>query len=297
MNKLLLCTILSLFVAFSVQGYNEATASEMATASFATYCATDRLTGMKCGANCNKLGGYSFVNQGRFSNGYVDSLTYSSFVNTGKRRVILAFRGTNTATQLVKEIGLSTGINFGLCGGVQNAKALKYFYTGYQSKVRDTLLPHVRDLVKQHPGFDFYVTGHSLGGALATLAALDLSCNNIVHKNQLKLWTFGSPRVGDVNFAKATVNAVSEHFRIVHDKDMVPHVPPAKIAAFGDANTFLGSFNYGWHLSPEVHYSQDFKSYKICTADEDATCSNRTPLVSTSVIDHLNYLGVIQQCY
>ena len=302
MSKAIFLVIFSLLCVLSTQ-YDAGIATEMAKASFATYCASDRLEGMKCGANCNSLRGYTFTKQTKSALSFVESLTFSTFVNKDKRRVVLAFRGTNTATQLVKEIGLSAGVNFGLCGNVK-AKALKYFYDGYNNQLRNSLLTQVRELVKSYSGFSFYITGHSLGGALATIAALDLSCNGLVSKNQLHLYTFGSPRVGDVNLARAVMNAVSEHWRITHDKDMVVHVPPCKRNAFGQcssdnmglADTFLGAFNYGWHLGNEVFYNQDFTSYKICNNAEDSSCANKN-LVGTSVIDHLNYLGTIQSCY
>jgi len=300
-KAIIFLTILSLLCVLSTQ-YDAAVATKMAKASFATYCAADRLEDMKCGANCNSLKGYTFTKQVRSAISWAESLTFSTFVNNDEKRVIIAFRGTNTPAQLVSELGLSAGVNFGLCGNVQNAKALKYFYDGYNNQLRNSLLAQVRELVKSFAGYSFYITGHSLGGALGTIAALDLSCNGIVSKDQLHLYTFGSPRVGDVNLAKAVMNAVSEHWRVVHDKDIVPHVPPCKKNAFGQCTSdnlgsdgFLGAVNYAWHLGNEVFYNQDFSSFKICSNAEDSSCSNQ--VVFTSVFDHLNYLGTVQSCY
>ena len=46
------------------------------------------------------------------------------------------------------------------------------------------------------------MTGHSLGGALATLAAIYIKETFVQEtKDKLKLFTFGSLRVGDINFA------------------------------------------------------------------------------------------------
>lgn len=61
-----------------------------------------------------------------------------------------------------------------------------------------------------------WMTGHSMGGALATLAADRLG-------DVQGLYVFGSPAVGDRGFADAfRVSA----FRIVHDRDIVARVPP-----------------------------------------------------------------------
>jgi hypothetical protein len=303
MTKPLFLVIFSLLCVLSIQ-YDQATATEMAKASFATYCGAKKLEGMRCGANCNSLHGYTFTRQSSFSQGFDDTLTYSTFINSGKRRVVLAFRGTSSPTQLVKEIGLSQGVNFGNCANVKGAKALLYFLGGYNGKIRNTLFNQVRGLVKAHPGFSFYITGHSLGGALATIAALDLSCNGLVSRNQLHLYTFGSPRVGDVHFANAVMGAVSEHWRVVHDRDAVPHIPPCKMdrighcssASLGLADNFLGAFNYGWHLGHEVFYNNGFSSHNVCNNSEDPSCSNKYPPTNLSIDDHNVYLGTRQSC-
>jgi hypothetical protein len=69
-----------------------------------------------------------------------------------------------------------------------------------------------------------YITGHSLGGALATVAAAALAENNI---EVAGVYTFGQPRVGDRTFAKQlSLNTGGKIFRFVNNNDMVPHVPP-----------------------------------------------------------------------
>ncbi len=69
-----------------------------------------------------------------------------------------------------------------------------------------------------------YVTGHSLGGALATVAAAAL----VEHKIEVAgVYTFGQPRVGDRTFVKQlSLNTGGKIFRFVNNNDMVPHVPP-----------------------------------------------------------------------
>ncbi len=69
-----------------------------------------------------------------------------------------------------------------------------------------------------------YVTGHSLGGALATMAAASLSDNGIEIAG---VYTFGQPRVGDRTFASQLDKHISGRvFRFVNNNDIVPHVPP-----------------------------------------------------------------------
>ncbi len=68
------------------------------------------------------------------------------------------------------------------------------------------------------------ITGHSLGGALATMAAASLHENGI---NVAGLYTFGQPRVGDLTFSRQLdKNLAGKVFRFVNNNDVVPHVPP-----------------------------------------------------------------------
>ena len=75
---------------------------------------------------------------------------------------------------------------------------------------------------------DVYITGHSLGGALATIAALDIARKNKLN-NPINLYTFASPRVGDNTFADKFNEFVSKDkikaFRFANSEDIVPKVP------------------------------------------------------------------------
>jgi hypothetical protein len=64
-----------------------------------------------------------------------------------------------------------------------------------------------------------FITGHSLGGALATVATKKLT-----HKGGVAAcYTFGSPRVGDIDW---TINIKTPIYRIVNAADPVTMLPP-----------------------------------------------------------------------
>jgi triacylglycerol lipase len=83
------------------------------------------------------------------------------------------------------------------------------------------------------------LTGHSLGGALATLAYMDIAVNWYRYvpekrrKPPMALFTFGSPRVGSSDFAKAfdSIRALGwgtragHSYRVVNGWDPVPWLP------------------------------------------------------------------------
>jgi pimeloyl-ACP methyl ester carboxylesterase len=66
-----------------------------------------------------------------------------------------------------------------------------------------------------NPG-NVYVTGHSLGAAMATIAA------SRIQDRVTALITFGSPRVGDTAFVKSLV---VDHYRVQNNCDDVTKVP------------------------------------------------------------------------
>ncbi len=69
-----------------------------------------------------------------------------------------------------------------------------------------------------------WVTGHSLGAAVALLAALDLA-KNVVAPLTPKLYTFAGPRAGDDTFKNAFDAAIPHCYRVWNRWDIVPQVP------------------------------------------------------------------------
>jgi len=69
-----------------------------------------------------------------------------------------------------------------------------------------------------------WVTGHSLGGALAALAATSLDYQGYTVSG---LYTFGQPRVGDWQFTRQVNARMGDRmFRYVNNNDVVPLIPP-----------------------------------------------------------------------
>jgi triacylglycerol lipase len=72
-------------------------------------------------------------------------------------------------------------------------------------------------------GLPIVVTGHSLGGALATLLVADLAANTPLKP---QAWTFASPNVGDAAFAARYAALTAVSWRIYNQVDVVPYFPP-----------------------------------------------------------------------
>jgi pimeloyl-ACP methyl ester carboxylesterase len=87
-------------------------------------------------------------------------------------------------------------------------------------QVWDEISQALAEFLKSHPGAPVYFTGHSLGAALATIAAARFKGGNSV------LYTIGSPRVGDDKFVAAVEHNARLKFRFVNAGEIVTQVPP-----------------------------------------------------------------------
>ena len=99
-------------------------------------------------------------------------------------------------------------------------------HTGFQKAV-ETVLPEILKAFAKRaaPAQPVFFTGHSLGGALAIVAA---SLVTIEPKVQVVVYTFGSPRTGDAKFfADYEKDLGGSTFRLINGTDIVPTVPPS----------------------------------------------------------------------
>ncbi len=136
------------------------------------------------------------------------------FICSDDSHVILAFRGSQTSEDW------QTDFNTKL---VNSEVGLVHW--GFKNAI-DSIWDKVEQLVDefQSQKQSLWVTGHSLGGALATLAVDRLTEKNIEVSG---MYTFGQPRVGDKDFAENFDDKIKYRaFRFVNDEDIVTRVPP-----------------------------------------------------------------------
>jgi predicted lipase len=110
------------------------------------------------------------------------------------------------------------------------------FYWVYKS-VASKVLMQVGQLRKKYRNSSLLVTGHSLGGAVAALSAFELQ---VLHNVTVEaIYTFGEPRVGNSYFSEKMRESFHKLFRLIHFRDVVPHLPPNWIGFMHSAQEVL----------------------------------------------------------
>jgi len=213
----------------------------------------------------------TFVPVATFSDFVTDGFGYIGY-NPNYNEIVISFRGSSSIRNWIQDLQIySSHTPFG--GGSGNVATGFYnVYTALQSAV----LTQLRALAQSQSGYNIYVTGHSLGGAVAALCATDLSVNQ--GYNAISTLTFGEPRVGDGTFANFLNAHVAQVTRNTHADDIVVHLPPN---AFGFQHETTEVWNTG-------------SNFKVCSSSngEDPNCADSVPFYDFSISDHLSYFGV-----
>lgn len=198
-------------------------------------------------------------------------------------RIIIAFRGTYSIENALLDLsaypqsyvpytkegdGDEDGDRKPRCA---NCTVHSGFMTSWEN-TRSVLLDHVSEARRQYPDYKLVLAGHSLGGAVATLAGLEM----LLRGWGPQVTTFGEPRVGNdafVRFLDETFNLTDSgrrldeqdmmFRRVTHVDDPVPLLP-------------LDEWGYKMHAG-EIFISKSglppsASDVRICEGGEDPTC-------------------------
>ena len=191
----------------------------------------------------------------------------------------IVFRGTKTSdfANAVTDMHFTTK-KCSFCG---DTKVHAGFYIGLNTLLNAGLSGHIERAIGQYPNAPVHCTGHSLGASLAVLSALWV--RNFFPSIPVSMYTYGQPRVGKASFAKFLMQTGIEHFRVVQQKDIIPHLPP----------TDLG-FR---HTTVEVWYPSVKAQPRFSDMAESQQKSSSNHLrVHMSVESHLKYFGFYESC-
>lgn len=156
-----------------------------------------------------KLKGGNFELLGEFNSDKTDT---QAFLVSNGQYAVLAFRGT----EVKKGKDIQTDAK-ALKVSVIEGKVHRGFVEAYKS-----IEPQILEGLKLVRGQPLYITGHSLGAALATIATQYLERDHLLRDQIAACYTFGSPRVGNREFDRDFKSAI---YRVVNTTDVVTVVP------------------------------------------------------------------------
>jgi len=134
------------------------------------------------------------------------------YVLTKVRLTVLVFRGTDDLDDWLVNLKVKSR-------KVDGGYIHTGFYDAYQT-LRSKLRAALKDADPEH----LWITGHSLGGALAVVCAHDLGQAKIDVDGVV---TFGQPMVAKKDLARFLSQRLSKHYaRFVNNADIVPRIPP-----------------------------------------------------------------------
>jgi len=138
------------------------------------------------------------------------------FIAQNKNRVYIIFRGTKTPKEWISNLTINLEEYFIPSYGTVHEGFLEVY-----NSIKGIINKNINKIQNNN---QLYITGHSLGAALATLALPDIEIN---YKKRINaLYTFGSPRVGNNEFVEQfNTRFKNRSFRVVNTSDVVTSIP------------------------------------------------------------------------
>jgi hypothetical protein len=304
-----------------------AEAAALAALNSVAYCPRRAVAAWDC-ARCAARAGAFDVHSTVYDEGW-DLFAYAGYSHS-LAAPVLAFRGTDSRSIYNWAENMRywrSDLPLPVPGGAASGAAVHtgFYLSWNDSALAPNLTAAAADLARAHPGAPLYIAGHSLGAALATVAAVDIRARleaawlretraweaGLAQEKRrrrrrartlagedgglgaplpppppppppIRLFTFGSPRVGNAAFAAFVANATAVSVRVTHNRDIVPSVPPTWV---------------GFHHAPTEAWQVDFGGAGVvglCDGSgEDPRCHDSVCYLGlcTSVADHLEYMG------
>ena len=247
-------------------------------------CNTSAILDWSCGLPCQKA-----TTTARLLASNSSEKTLAIIGRLSRDECIVVFRGTKNIYNTLADLDFFPQA----LPGCDGCKVHSGFHTSWKS-LEPQVNGHLSKLGCANGTVS--VIGHSLGAAMAALAAYDLAeprrapaTAAAAAKWRIKrVYTYGQPRVGNGKFAAAFDARLAAmrvpYARVVDYKDAVPHLPLANM------------FWEGWtHTGMEVYYNATRRgAYTLCALANDTRCSARWSVLSclTHTCDHCSYLGM-----
>ncbi|CAH0057455.1 unnamed protein product [Clonostachys solani] len=194
-------------------------------------------------------------------------------INDVRKQIVFTPRGTMTTGETIVDFNFW----FKPYPGVDGAQVHTGFSNAWDEMAFGGAVEAISDAIAANPDYTIVATGHSLGGAIASMAAANLRDTGF----SVDLYTYGAPRVGNDVFNDFLIGLPGANYRVTNLDDPVPRVP------------FLC---WGYRsISPEYWISKNYTepdypldNIKVCEGDANLECNGGT--TGFNFISHGIYL-------
>lgn len=249
----------------------------------AAYCSTNYNgipnTKVTCSSgNCPMVEADTTDTMTEFENSLITDVTGFVAVDSTNSLIVVSFRGSASIKNWIADLDFTT-VTTDICSG---CTAHQGFWNSW-TEARSGVLAAVKSATTSYPNYKIVAVGHSLGGAIADLAAAELRQSGYT----VALYTFGSPRIAGPNLSDFITNQPGGNYRITHYNDPVPRLPPI-------------SFGFV-HVSPEYYINKP--NYQTVAASDisvytgSVNYSGNTAWILTDVLAHTWYFNSIAECF
>ncbi|MCJ1363355.1 hypothetical protein MMC16_002462 [Acarospora aff. strigata] len=250
--------------------------------STASYCPNNTIwdkpdTKVKCTSGCPlvEAAGATIIRGGRTPLGDIGAVLA---VDNTNKLLVLAIRGSSSAQNFAVD-ALAGFVPSKICPGCLVHQG---FY-GAWLELKAFLLPTLTAAVAMYPDHQIVITGHSLGGAIAIIAAAELRNKGM----NIAMYSYGQPRIGNAltaSYISAQTN-LGPTYRATHTNDPVPRLP----------DVLLGYR----HTSPEYWISRGDDNVAAADVVVFEAGDDRRGNAGTGGFDvesHMHYFGRIASC-
>jgi len=166
------------------------------------------------------------------------SCVYAITKHEAQKRVVVVFRGTSNSGDWIKDALITQRQSKNPVSDESNSIAPSIgIHSGFSNALLkgghvEKILLELKQVMVENPDHKLFVTGHSLGGAMATLFGFYVAANDdpiYVKNGPVQVFSVSSPRVGNKSFRDSfkylEERGKIRHARIYNSKDKVAMLP------------------------------------------------------------------------
>ena len=142
--------------------------------------------------------------------------------------IIISYRGTRSSDDVITDLD---SVQSEMSGYHNSILVHRGFYRLW-SPQKDEIRKFAKNYFKEDT--IVIVTGHSLGCASALFTSLLISDLNILQNNNIKLYMFAPPRIGNHHLIKKLDNTVVNNYALINISDIVPNLPTVTFPTLGN---------------------------------------------------------------